>query len=68
MTATLPEIPATMTAIEILEPGGPEMLAPATRPVELPGMGEVLVKVAAALRFFADIPYRHAKRAQSLSG
>jgi NADPH:quinone reductase-like Zn-dependent oxidoreductase len=29
-----------MTAIEILEPGGPEMLAPATRPVDMPGKGE----------------------------
>ncbi len=48
MTPKTPEIPATMTAIEILEPGGPEMLAPATRPVDMPGKGEVLVKVAAA--------------------
>lgn len=48
MTASSPEIPVTMTAIEILEPGGPEMLAPATRPVEAPGKDEILVKVAAA--------------------
>ncbi len=45
MTARLPE---TMTAIEIHEPGGPEVLVPGTRPVPLPGPGEVLVKVAAA--------------------
>ena len=45
MTDTLPE---TMTCIEITEPGGPEALQPATRPVPRPGPGEVLVKVAAA--------------------
>ena len=41
-------IPATMTAIEIREPGGPEVLVPASRPVPEPGAGQVLVKVAAA--------------------
>lgn len=41
-------IPATMTAIEIREPGGPEALVPATRPVPEPGAGEVLIEVAAA--------------------
>jgi putative PIG3 family NAD(P)H quinone oxidoreductase len=41
-------IPATMTAIEIREPGGPEVLAPASRPVPEPGAGEVLIEVAAA--------------------
>jgi len=41
-------IPETMTAIEIAEPGGPEVLKPAQRPVPAPGHGEVLVKVAAA--------------------
>ena len=45
MSQTLPE---TMTAIEIREPGGPEVLVPATRPVPRPGAGEVLIKVAAA--------------------
>ncbi|WCL53915.1 NAD(P)H-quinone oxidoreductase [Gimibacter soli] len=39
---------ATMTAIEIEKPGGPEMLKPATRPVPVAGAGEVLIKVAAA--------------------
>jgi len=48
MTSKLTEIPATMTAIEILEPGGPEKLTTVTRSVETPGKGEVLVKVAAA--------------------
>lgn len=42
------EIPATMTVVEITEPGGPEMLKPAVRPVPSPSAGEVLVKVAAA--------------------
>ncbi|GAC1576078.1 MAG: NAD(P)H-quinone oxidoreductase [Sphingomicrobium sp.] len=42
------DIPATMMAIEISEPGGPEVLKPARRPVPVPGPGQVLVKVAAA--------------------
>ena len=41
-------LPATMTAIEIVRPGGPEVLVPATRPVPTPREGEVLVRVAAA--------------------
>ncbi|MFG1345830.1 NAD(P)H-quinone oxidoreductase [Xanthobacter autotrophicus DSM 431] len=41
-------LPATMTAILITSPGGPEVLAPGTRPVPAPGPGEVLVKVEAA--------------------
>jgi len=41
-------LPATMTAIEISEPGGPEVLKPASRPTSLPGSGEVLIQVAAA--------------------
>jgi NADPH2:quinone reductase len=41
-------LPATMTAIAIRAPGGPEMLVPETRPVPAPGPGEILVKVAAA--------------------
>jgi NADPH:quinone reductase len=41
-------LPATMTAIEISEPGGPEVLKPVTRPMPLPGMGEVLIAVKAA--------------------
>ena len=42
------DIPATMAAIEIAQPGGPEVLRPAIRPVPQPGPDEVLVKVAAA--------------------
>jgi NADPH:quinone reductase len=41
-------LPATMTAIEITEPGGPEVLKPTSRPMPLPGAGEVLIQVAAA--------------------
>ena len=41
-------LPETMTAIEIREPGGPEVLVPASRPRPEPGAGEVLVAVAAA--------------------
>lgn len=41
-------LPATMTAIEISQPGGPEVLQPVTRALPVPGPGEVLVKVAAA--------------------
>lgn len=41
-------IPASMSAISITSPGGPEMLAPQERPVPQPGEGEILVKVAAA--------------------
>jgi putative PIG3 family NAD(P)H quinone oxidoreductase len=45
MSASLPN---TMTAIEIVEPGGPEVLKPAERPRPDPELGEILVKVAAA--------------------
>jgi NADPH2:quinone reductase len=41
-------LPAQMTAIEIAEPGGPEVLRPVTRPLPLPAAGEVLIKTAAA--------------------
>lgn len=37
-----------MIAIEIREPGGPEVLVPVERPGPTPGVGEVLIKVAAA--------------------
>jgi putative PIG3 family NAD(P)H quinone oxidoreductase len=44
----MPEIPAEMTAIEIVTPGGPEVLQPARRPVPNPGPEELLVRVHAA--------------------
>ncbi|MEI2418423.1 NAD(P)H-quinone oxidoreductase [Orrella sp. JC864] len=37
-----------MKAIEISQPGGPEVLVPVERPTPEPGPGEVLIKVAAA--------------------
>ncbi len=41
-------LPETMAVVEIREPGGPEVLVPAERPVPAPGPGEVLIRVAAA--------------------
>jgi putative PIG3 family NAD(P)H quinone oxidoreductase len=41
-------LPTAITAIEISEPGGPEVLKPVSRPMPLPGMGEVLIEVKAA--------------------
>ena len=41
-------LPTEMTAIEITEPGGPEVLRPARRPLPEPGLGEVLIEVTAA--------------------
>ncbi|QGE29922.1 NAD(P)H-quinone oxidoreductase [Bordetella holmesii] len=37
-----------MRAVEISQPGGPEVLVPAQRPTPEPGAGEVLIKVTAA--------------------
>ncbi|MFG1401875.1 NAD(P)H-quinone oxidoreductase [Xanthobacter sediminis] len=45
---TEPAVPATMTAIAITAPGGPQVLAPEQRPTPTPAPGEVLVKVEAA--------------------
>jgi len=41
-------LPETMRAIEIREPGGPEVLRPVTRPVPVPGHGQILIRVAFA--------------------
>lgn len=41
-------LPATMAAVEIKVPGGPEALVPTTRPVPTPKPAEVLIKVAFA--------------------
>ncbi len=41
-------IPGTMACIEITEPGGPEVLKPAKRPVPEPAADEVLIAVRAA--------------------
>ena len=52
------EIPDSMDVVEISEPGGPEKLVPATRPVPEPAAGEVLVEVAAAGVNFPDVMQR----------
>ncbi|MBK5926250.1 NAD(P)H-quinone oxidoreductase [Rhodobaculum claviforme] len=41
-------IPSTMTVVEITEPGGPEVLRPATAPVPVPGPGQILIRTAYA--------------------
>lgn len=41
-------LPATMRAIGISRPGGPEVLTPTTRPLPVPGPNEILIRVAAA--------------------
>ena len=41
-------LPASMTAIAISTPGGPEVLVPEQRAVPQPGAGELLIRVAAA--------------------
>ncbi len=42
----MPDLPQTMTAIEIAHFGGPEVLMPVERPVPRPGPGEILIRVA----------------------
>lgn len=41
-------LPTEMRAVEIAAPGGPEMLRPTTRPVPVPGHGEILIQIAYA--------------------
>ncbi|MFD0915163.1 NAD(P)H-quinone oxidoreductase [Pseudahrensia aquimaris] len=42
------ELPTSMTAISIREPGGPDVLVPIALPVPAPSKGEVLIAVKAA--------------------
>ncbi len=42
------DLPTDMRVIEITEPGGPEVLREARRPVPKPGENEVLIRIAAA--------------------
>ena len=42
------DLPQTMTAIAIREPGGPEVLVPERRPLPTPGDSDILIRVAAA--------------------
>ena len=41
-------LPATMQAVAIREPGGPDVLELVQQPVPAPGAGEVLIRVAAS--------------------
>jgi putative PIG3 family NAD(P)H quinone oxidoreductase len=41
----MPEIPATMRAIEISQPGGPEVLVETTRPVPAPQAEQILIRI-----------------------
>jgi len=54
-------IPDFMTAIEIVRPGPPDVLVPATRPTPRPSTGEVLVKVVAAGVNRPDVMQRQGK-------
>ena len=42
------DLPATMRAVEIARPGGPEVLTPTDRPVPRPAAGEILIRSTAA--------------------
>jgi len=44
----MPALPDTMQAVEIAQPGGPEVLRLTRRPTPRPQAGEVLIRVAAA--------------------
>src|SRR5260370_32571607 len=48
MSASTYRVPSTMTAIEIKQPGGPEVLVPTTRPVPVPDADQVLIRIHAA--------------------
>ncbi len=52
------DLPATMSAIEVSEPGGPEALKPVEQRLPSLGAGELLIKVAAAGINRADILQR----------
>ncbi len=46
--AGTPPLPEAMRAVEIVRPGGPEVLLPGVRPVPRPGPGQILIRVAYA--------------------
>jgi len=54
-------LPATMTAIVIPAPGGPEVLVPEQRPIPMPGDGEILIAVKAAGVNRPDVSQRQGK-------
>ncbi|PKP74609.1 MAG: NAD(P)H-quinone oxidoreductase [Alphaproteobacteria bacterium HGW-Alphaproteobacteria-6] len=41
-------LPETMRAVEITRPGGPEVLQPCSRPVPVPGPGQILIRLTHA--------------------
>lgn len=45
---TTHSLPGTMRAVEISEPGGPEVLSPVARPLPVPGDHDILIRVAHA--------------------
>ncbi|MDB5651219.1 MAG: putative Quinone oxidoreductase [Hyphomicrobiales bacterium] len=55
------DLPANMTAIVIPAPGGPEVLVPQSRPVPVPGEGEILIAVEAAGVNRPDVSQRQGK-------
>ena len=59
--STNPTIPATMLAVVVPTPGGPEALQVVERPVPQPACGEVLIKVGAAGVNGADLSQRRGK-------
>lgn len=56
-----PTVPETMIAVEIVAPGGPDMLRGVSRPTPRPGPGELLVRVRAAGVNRADVTQRLGK-------
>src|ERR1700758_2960958 len=48
MSASTYRVPSSMTAIEIKQPGGPEVLGPTARPVRGPAADQVLIRIHAA--------------------
>ena len=56
-------LPKTMTAVEIAQPGGPDVLRPVTRPTPAPGPRDVLIAVAAAGVNRPDLMQRQGKYA-----
>src|SRR6185436_653226 len=62
MTSTSqPPLPATMRVIEIVEPGGPDVLRPGERPLPQPTAEDVLIRVEAAGINRPDVMQRQGK-------
>ena len=54
-------LPSHMNFIEIVEPGGCDVLVSASDPLPVPGTGEMLIKVAAAGNNRPDVLQRQGK-------